>query len=192
MEKYLLTSEELLLIDLLFLASIEEGHSEYLVKYYSLPIKSTSLRELLLNLQDKGIISKQYKIPKEGEEFDPESVIFNKNFLNNYKKFSGDLGKEFYDTYPHNGIINGVEVPLNNWSKKFKSMDELFFAYGKAIGWKDEKHKKVLELIAWAKERSCNLLNMNIADFIVSKIWENIEELKNGDGAMQFNPIVSI
>ena len=192
MEKYRLTAEEALLIELLFLASIEEGHSEYLVKYLSMPITRTDLRNLLCNLQNKGIITKQYKIPEKGQGFDPECVIFNQNFLHNYRKFSGDLGAEFYMTYPHNGIINGIEVPLNNWAKRFKTEEEFYYAYGKSIGWKLDKHNEVLELVKWAKDNNCNLLNMNMADFVVSKIWQNIAELKNGDSVMRFDTIKSI
>lgn len=192
MEKYRLTAEEVLLIDLLFLASIEEGHKEYLVKYFTMPVTRTNLRDLLLSLQAKGIITKQYKVPDKGQKFDPECVIFNQNFLNNYRKFSGDLGAEFLMTYPHNGLINGVEVPLNNWAKKFSTEEEFYYAYGKSIGWKQDKHNEVLELIRWAKDNNCNLLNMNIADFMISKIWQNISELKNGDGTMRFDTIKSI
>lgn len=192
MEKYRLTAEEVLLIDLLFLASIEEGHKEYLGKYFTMPITRTNLRDLLLSLQAKGIITKQYKVPDKGQKFDPECVIFNQNFLNNYRKFSGDLGAEFLMTYPHNGLINGVEVPLNNWAKKFSTEEEFYYAYGKSIGWKQDKHNEVLELIRWAKDNNCNLLNMNIADFMISKIWQNITELKNGDGTMRFDTIKSI
>lgn len=192
MEKYRLTAEEALLIELLFLASIEEGHSEYLAKYLSMPITRTDLRDLLCSLQNKGIITKQYKIPEKGQGFDPECVIFNQNFLHNYRKFSGDLGAEFYMTYPHNGIINGIEVPLNNWAKRFKTEEEFYYAYGKSIGWKLDKHNEVLELVKWAKDNNCNLLNMNMADFVVSKIWQNITELKNGDSVMRFDTIKSI
>lgn len=192
MEKYRLTAEEVLLIDLLFLASIEEGHKEYLVKYFTMPVTRTDLRDLLLSLQAKGIITKQYKVPDKGQKFDPECVIFNQNFLNNYRKFSGDLGAEFLMTYPHNGLINGIEVPLNNWAKKFSTEEEFYYAYGKSIGWKQDKHEEVLELIRWAKDNNCNLLNMNIADFMISKIWQNISELKNGDGTMRFDTIKSI
>ena len=95
-------------------------------------------------------------------------------------------------TYPHNGLINGVEVPLNNWAKKFSTEEEFYYAYGKSIGWKQDKHNEVLELIRWAKDNNCNLLNMNIADFMISKIWQNIAELKNGDGTMRFDTIRSI
>lgn len=192
MEKYRLTAEETLLIDLLFLASIEEGHKEYLIKYFTMPVTRTDLRDLLISLQNKGIITKQYKIPDKGQKFDPESVIFNQNFLNNYRKFSGDLGAEFFLEYPSVAIINGVEAPLKNYAKKFSTEEEFFYTYGKAIGWKQFKHQEILDLLKWAKENNCNLLNMNIADFVISKMWNSVEELKEGEGTMSFSPTVSI
>lgn len=192
MEKYRLTAEEALFIDLLFLASIEEGHSEYLYKYFTINIERSELKDLLSSLQEKGIINKSYKIPAKGQKFDPEAVEFNKNFLHNYRKFSGELGLEFFNEYPSIAIINGVEAPLKNFAKKFNSEEEFFFQYGKSIGWKIENHNKILELIRWGKENRCNLLNMNIADFMVSKIWRSIEELKEGDGVMQFDSVKAI
>lgn len=192
MEKYRLTAEEVLLIDLLFLASVEEGHKEYLFKYFKLPITKADLRESLISLQNKKIITKQYKIPDKGQKFDPECVIFNQNFLNDYRKFSGDLGAEFFSEYPSVAIINGVEAPLKNYAKRFSTEEEFFFAYGKAIGWKQSKHEEIIELLKWAKENNCNLLNMNIADFVISKMWTSIEELKDGEGTMSFSPTISI
>lgn len=187
MEKYHLTAEESLVIELLFLASIEEGHSEYLVKYFTIQIDRTELRDILISLQDKGIIVKSYKIPSKGQKFDPEAVEFNKNFLHNYRKFSGELGQEFFKEYPSIAIINGNEAPLKNYAKKFNSEEDFYFHYGKAIGWKLEKHQEVIELIKWAKDNNCTLLNMNIADFTISKMWRSIKELKEGDGVMQFD-----
>lgn len=187
MEKYHLTAEESLVIELLFLASIEEGHSEYLVKYFTIQIDRTELRDILISLQDKGIIVKSYKIPSKGQKFDPEAVEFNKNFLHNYRKFSGELGQEFFKEYPSIAIINGNEAPLKNYAKKFNSEEDFYFHYGKAIGWKLEKHLEVIELIKWAKDNNCTLLNMNIADFTISKMWRSIKELKEGDGVMQFD-----
>lgn len=187
MEKYHLTAEESLVIELLFLASIEEGHSEYLVKYFTMQIDRTELRDILISLQDKGIIVKSYKIPSKGQKFDPESIEFNKNFLHNYRKFSGELGQEFFKEYPSIAIINGNEAPLKNYAKKFNSEEDFYFHYGKAIGWKLEKHQEVIELIKWAKDNNCTLLNMNIADFTISKMWRSIKELKEGDGVMQFD-----
>lgn len=187
MEKYKLTAEEIMLVELLFLASIEEEHPEYLHKYLNLPIEKTNLRDILVSLQNKGVIVKSYKIPKAGSSFDPESVEFNKLFLNNYRKFSGELGSEFFDEYPSIAIINGSEAPLKNFGKKFNSEEEFFFRYGKNIGWNINTHHEVLNIIKWAKENNCRLLNMNIADFVISKMWTSIKELRDGEGTMNFD-----
>lgn len=187
MEKYRLTAEEFMLIELLFLASIEEDHPEFLGKYMNIPTDKTDLRELLLSLQDKGIILKSYKIPNKGQKFDPQSIEFNNNFLNYYRKFSGELGSEFFDVYPSIAIIGGNEAPLKNYGKKFNSENEFFFQYGKNIGWSSKRHQEIIELIKWAKENNCRLLNMNIADFVISKMWTSIKELKDGQGTMNFD-----
>lgn len=189
MEKYGLTAEELLVIDLLFRASIEEGHSELLVKYFTMSINRSELRDLLESLQDKGIIVKSYKIPAKGQKFDPEAVEFNKNFLHNYRKFSGELGLEFFNEFPSIALIGGVEAPLKNYAKKFNSEEDFFYHYGKSIGWKQDKHEEIIELIRCGKENDCRLLNMNIADFVISKMWNSISELKNGDGMMHFDSV---
>lgn len=188
MEKYNLTAEEVMFIDLLFSASIEEGHPEFLYRYSVLPpsIRSNFIN-LLQSLKDKGIIVKSFKIPEEGTIFDPEKVEFNKNFLRNYRKYSGELGKEFLINYPSTCIINGYEVGLKNIAKKFNSVEDFFYAYGKAIGWKESEHNRVINLLRWAKDNQCRLLNMNIADFVISRMWNSIEELKNGEGVVNFD-----
>lgn len=157
-----------------------------------MPIERSDLRTLLIDIQNKGIITKQYKIPVKGEKFDPEAVEFNKNFLHNYRKFSGELGVEFFNLYPSVAIINGIEAPLKNYAKKFSSEEAFYYAYGKAIGWKLETHQKVLDIIRWAKDANCHLLNMNIADFVISKMWNSVEELKEGKGVMTINYTKSI
>lgn len=193
MEKYNLNAEEAFLLELLFLASIDEGHPEYLGRYCSISKNiNVSIRDLLISLQKKGIINKSFKIPAVGELLDPEAIEFNKTFLHNYRKFSGELGAEFFLEYPSIAIINGSEAPLKNFAKKFNSEEEFYFRYGKAIGWNLEKHKHVLDLIRWAKENGCRLLNMNIADFVVSKMWQSIEELKDGGGTISFDTITSV
>ena len=188
MEKYNLTAEEVMFIDLLFSASIEEGHPEFLYRYSVFPpsIRSNFIN-LLQSLKDKGIIVKSFKIPEEGTIFDPEKVEFNKNFLRNYRKYSGELGKEFLINYPSTCIINGYEVGLKNIAKKFNSVEDFFYAYGKAIGWKESEHNRVINLLQWAKDNQCRLLNMNIADFVISRMWNSIEELKNGEGVVNFD-----
>lgn len=191
--QYSLTPEELFVVDLLFLASIEENKPEFLVKYYNSSITKTDLRTVLTSLQNKGIILKQYKIPDKGATFDPEAVLFNKNFLTNYRKYSGELAYEFYQHYPSVGIINGLEYDLKNWAKKFTTEEDFYYAYGKAIGWKLEKHKEIIDLLEWGKLNNSNLLNRNIAEFVISKGWERLKEVKDGNiNCMSFDNTISI
>ena len=192
MEKYNLTAEEIMLVELLFLASIEEGHSEYLSTYLSLRVDKTDLRELLVSLQNKGVIVKSWKIPPKGSRFDPESVEFNKNFLNNYRKFSGELGIEFFETYPSTAVIQGTVTSLKNFSKVFDSEEQMYFWYGKSIGWNADKHQHVLDLVRWGKENNCQILNTNIGHFIRSKLWRDIEKYRDGEGVMTFDNLETI
>ncbi len=50
-----------------------------------------------------------------------------------------------------------------------------------------DNHQEVIDLIKWAKDNNCTLRNMNIADFVISKMWRSVKELKEGDGVMQFD-----
>lgn len=110
MEKYNLNAEEVFALELLFLASIDEGHPEFLGRYCSISKRiNVSVRDLIISLQKKGIINKSFKIPNVGERLDPETIDFNKVFLRNYRKFSGELGAEFFREYPSIAIINGVK-----------------------------------------------------------------------------------
>lgn len=193
MEKYNLNAEEVFVLELLFLASIDEGHPEFLGRYCSISKRiNVSVRDIIINLQKKGIINKSFKIPNVGERLDPETIDFNKTFLRNYRKFSGELGAEFFREYPSIAVINGNEAPLKNFAKKFNSEEDFYFRYGKAIGWNSETHQHVLDLIRWGKDNGCRLLNMNIADFVISKMWNSVEELKDGGGTISFDTITTI
>lgn len=180
LDRYALTTEEIFIIQLLFLASQEEDHSEYLYKYYSPDnkIKKTPLKELLLSLQEKGIIKKSYKIPTG--EFDPEGIDFNENFLKKYRKYSGDLGKELLCLYPNYINISGRSYDISNYAKKFNSEEDFYYAYGKAISWKQEEHEKVLEILKWANESEKVSLG-NICDFVISKQWTRLQEAKDNN-----------
>lgn len=179
LEKYNLTTEEWLVVKLLFLASEEEGHQEYLAKFLSFQNR-TNFRDILVSLQQKGIILKSYKIPSAGQSFDPSDVEFNKIFLNNYFKYSAELGQDLFDNYPVSMIINGVTHMLRTPGKKFKDIEDLKFGYGKAIGHNPETHKKVISLLNWGKEN--HLINMGMAEFVSAKAWLSLEAMKNGDG----------
>lgn len=163
MERFGLTAEENLVIELLFL-SFEGKCADPLVTYYGLPITKTGLREVLLSLQAKGVLLKSCRIPNKGDKLDIDTLQFNENFLKYYRKTSGELGVELFQSYPNEAIIQGQAVPLRNYAKKYKNEEEFFFAYGKAIGWNLNKHKEVLDLIQWSKNHDHFGLNMNIAD----------------------------
>lgn len=190
MDRFSLTAEEYLLIELIFLA-IESDSNDPLYAYYKLPIEHTGLFEALINLQNKGVILKSCKFEK-GKPFDRSIVQFNELFLRNYRKSSGELGEELFRAYPNEAVIQGQSVPLKNWAKKFKSEEELFFQYGKSIGWNPDKHKHVLELIQWSKNNDLFGLNMNFGDWVVSKMWESIEAHKDGEGAITFDTLTSV
>lgn len=163
MDRFNLTAEENLVIELLFL-TFEGKCTDLLAQYYSLNIEKTGLLEVLKSLQDKGVILKSCKFSKKGEAFDPDTVQFNENFLKYYRKTSGELGEELFNAYPNEAIIQGQAVPLRNYAKKYKDEGEFYFQYGKAIGWNPTKHQHVLDLIKWSKENDHFGLNMNIGD----------------------------
>ena len=192
MERYRLTTEEVFVIELLFLGGSDENHKEYLQRYVNLAINRPSILDTLNSLQDKGVIKKSCKFPKRGEQLDPETIDFNENFLHNYRKFSGELGEELLEVYPQIGYINGKQFSLNNYAKKFNSFEDFAFAYGKAIGWNMSKHKHVIELVDWAKKNESNLLVVGIGDFVISRLWNNIEKQKSGDGIMYFDNTTDI
>lgn len=175
MEKYNLTIEEYFITELLFLACEEERHPEYLVKYISLKTKN-DLLDILTSLKSKGIIKN--KLPKAGNSFNPGIIDFNKVFLHNYKKYSNELGQDLMRHYPSIAVIQGREYNIQNYAKKFNSEEEFCYFYGKSIGWNETKHEEVVKLVEWAKETSCNLININIADFVVIKSWNKIKEFK--------------
>lgn len=179
LEKYHLTAEEWLVVRLLFLASAEEDHKEYLARYLSTSDRQ-DLREVMLSLQNKGVILKSYKIPDRGQSFDPADVEFNKIFLNNYFKYSAELGNDLFNNYPVSMIINGVTHMLRTPGRKFKDLDDLKFGYGKAIKHNPETHKKIMSLLDWAKER--NLINIGMAEFVSAQAWLSLEAMQNGDG----------
>lgn len=182
MIKYQLLPEELLFVKLIFLA--QEGHSEYLSKYFGQMSLKGAPRDTLVSLQEKGIINKSYKIPEKGNVFNPLDIDFNKLFLKSYLQHSYDMGMELFQNYPMFTIINGKQFSLKNIGKVFKNIDDFAFAYGKAIGFNIEKHNEILELLEWAKE--VNIINFGITEFLASMKWLEFKELKES-GLTTFN-----
>jgi hypothetical protein len=91
------------------------------------------------------------------------------------------MGKELFEVYPQFGNINGNIVPLRSVARKFDSLEEAYFRYGRSIRWNEEKHNHIIELVKWANENS--IINQSLANFIINNAWIDLEALKNGDKA---------
>ena len=128
LEKYKINSDELLFITVILL--IQEGdENPYINLYFSLPPSCRgSIRDLLISLQEKQIITKEYTIPSAGTRFVPEDVTFNKNFIKMFYKASFWIGKELFEIYPISTIVNGVENLPSHKNNKFMSNQSLLIA----------------------------------------------------------------
>ena len=177
LDKYKINSDELLFITVILL--LQEGEeSPYINLYFSLPIACRgNSRDLLVSLQNKQVITKEYKIPPAGTKFVPEDVAFNKNFIKTFYRGSFWIGKELFESYPISTIVNGVEYKLRRVSKKFDSLEDAYRAYGKAISWKPETHHNIMQLIQWGKENNYQFTTLD--SFIVDNDWLNIEAMKD-------------
>ena len=179
LDKYKLNSNELMFLRTLLI--LQDDNDEELFSRYVKVLKDSNinLRQFISTLQDKEVILKSYKIPIEGESYNPYLIPINKNFLKNLYRGSFELGKELFDVYPQFGNINGCVIPLRSIAKKFNSLEDAYFKYGKCIKWNPELHNHIIELVQWAKDN--NILNMSLASFIVNNSWLDLEALKNGD-----------
>lgn len=159
----------------------DEENKELFSKYFKvLKQNNINIRELLVSLQTKQVILKSYRIPKEGEALDPLEIQFNKNFIKFIYKCSFELGKELFENYPQFGSINGCVISLRGVSKKFDSLEDAYYRYGKNIGWSFEKHNHIIELLKWANEHD-GIINQSLASFIINNGWLDLEALKNGE-----------
>lgn len=191
LDKYGLTPNELLVLRVLLL--FQDDQEEELLQRLLATLKRVEIqfREVLIELQRKEIILKSYKIPSIGEVFDPLTIPINKNFIKNLYKCSFELGKELFETYPQMTLINGSMVTLRGVSKHFDSLEACYFKYGKAIGWNQERHKKIIDLIKWAKER--DLIKQSLSSFVINNAWLDLEAIKNGDsGNYNFDTVKAL
>ena len=77
--QYNLSPNELLFLRMLLLCQTEDPEEKkYFITYMQLPESCRgNIREMLVILQAKGYILKNYKIPEKGQQFDPISIPFN-------------------------------------------------------------------------------------------------------------------
>ena len=132
LEKYRLTPTELFSIQTILLA--QDNESDFLIRFNNiLTLIDIKFRNILISLQNKGIILKSYSIPDEGSSLNLEEIPFNKGFIKNFYKSSFELGKELFDTYPMFGEIGANVIPLRGVAKYFQSLEDFYKFYGKSI-----------------------------------------------------------
>lgn len=175
MGKWDLTGDELLLVYLTFISQTENGDVEknrsYFLKWYNNGGKP-KLRSLFESLKEKGIIVKNYN----PTSYAPDEIEFNKNFIKQYFKLTGELGKELWQKYPDNMYVNGQIISLKNFSKKFLDLSELYFWYSTVIGHSVSKHKEILSILDWAKKN--DLVRVSLVEFIASQKWEEYKRMQ--------------
>jgi hypothetical protein len=179
LEKYRLTPTELFLLRVLLIFQDENDTKLFSNYIKTLKQAGVNLRSVLQNLQNKGIILKSYKIPEEGQQFDPFDIEINRNFIKTLYKCSFELGKELFENYPQFTTINNSIVSLRGVSKFFNSLEDAYFKYGRYIKWNVETHNHIIELVKWGKEH--DVIKQSLGSFIVNNAWLDLEALQNGD-----------
>ena len=187
MNKYGITPNELMFIRTLLILQDDDDEDLFARYLQTLVDGGFKIRDVILCLQEKEIILKSYKIPKEGEEFDPYSIPLNKNFVKTLHKCSFEMGKELFEEYPQFGSVQGSVVGLRSVSRKFDSLENAYFRYGKSIGWNPERHNHIIELVKWAKEH--NIINYTLASFIIDQRWLELKALRDGDGNINYESV---
>ncbi len=174
MSLHKLTFDEYMLVYLTFLAQDEESHPEYFSQWFNNG-GCNNLKDLFNSLKDKNIISKNYN----PESYVPNDIQFNKSFIKSFFKHSGFLGEELFNKYPPFIEINGKTVSIRNIGKKFFSLEEFYFYYGKTIAHCPKKHKEIMEILEWAIEEEH--INYGLLEFVASQKWVELQQLRNGE-----------
>lgn len=180
-EKYHISPNELFVLRTLLITQ-ENENNQIMFRFLRIPEHDRGdFRNILISLQNKGIINKSYNIPQKGEEFKPEEIPINKNLIRYFHKDSFDMGLELFEEYPQFGSINGEAIALRGVAKKFDSLEDFYRFYGKSIRWNPDTHKEIIELVRWAKEQA-TIINQSIASFVINQGWNDLKALKNGEG----------
>lgn len=180
-KKYQLTPNELFFIRVLLI--LQEDDNEDLFSDFA--STGINIRDIIISLQEKGIVLQSYKIPNSGEIFDPYMIPINKNFVKGLYKASFELGKELFDNYPQFNQINGTIVSLRGVSKFFNSLEDAYFRYGKCIRWNKEIHDEIIELVNWGKEH--NIIVQSLGSFIVNNAWLDLKAMRDGENGININ-----
>jgi hypothetical protein len=179
-----LSAEEWFFIQLLFL--YQEGDEDSLLRYFLQAKKDVIPIVILELLQQKNIIHEKYRIPKEGDNFNPGDIYFADSFTKKYLRISGELGLELLQAYPPFIISGTKSFPMKNIAKHFRSLEDFALMYGKAIKFNKKQHDEILEVLEWAKEN--NAIHFSLPEFVISRKWTDLQKIKNGEIPNYFVP----
>lgn len=176
LEKYNLTPTELFAIKVILLAK-EEGEYEWLQRF----VQIVKLRDVLASLQEKGIILKSWKLPKEGSQLIVENIQINQNFQKQFFKASFEMGEELFYTYPQSTVVQGTVFNLRTVSKHFDSLEQAFLKYAKSIKNNPELHQQIIDDIKWGIENQYNGFT-TLDRFIIDRGYEYLHSMRLGEG----------
>ena len=175
MREYKLDPNELFAIKAILLS--QDGEYEILQEY----VEIIQLRLILESLQSKGIILKSVKLPKSGEQFIPEVIQFNQNFLKRYYRSAYEMGEELFNTYPQSAVVQGIVYNLRSVSKKFDSLEQAFQRYARDIKNNPELHQQVLDDIKWGIENGYSGFT-TLDRFIIDRSYIALHSIREGEG----------
>ena len=186
LEKYKLEPTELFTVKVILLAQ-QDGEYEWLQRFAQI----VKLREVLKNLQEKGIILKSWKMPKEGSNLQVEEIPFNQNFQKQFFRASFEMGEELFNTYPQFLVVNGMSYNARRISKKYNDLEDAFAKYGKAIKNNPDIHNQIIDDIKWAIEDG-NYPFTTLDDFIADRSWTALHSFRVGEGTNVNNEAIKM
>lgn len=193
LSKYRLTCLELIFIKLIR-ESCNSGNTLYLETFLTDYVNDINVKSIVESLVEKKVLVKEaLKISTKDLLLKyPCNLVFNKNFHKAYLLDAYELFEEFREHYPFNVYINGspVDLRLIN-SKEYKNESEVASLYCKIIKYDLQLHKEILKALDYGVQN--NLICTNIITFIVSRGWERIIRIMNGeDTNLQFDNVTML
>lgn len=193
LSKYRLTCLELIFIKLIR-ESCNSGNTLYLETFLTTYVNDVDVKSIVESLVEKKVLVKEaLKISTKDLLLKyPCNLVFNKNFHKAYLLDAYELFEEFREHYPFNVYINGspVDLRLIN-SKEYKNESEVASLYCKIIKYDLQLHKEILKALDYGVQN--NLICTNIITFIISRGWERIIRIMNGeDTNLQFDNVTML
>lgn len=151
-------------------------------RYFNSGLNRRTFGECIEELKKRDILGKPaMDVPSDTDvnTYNFSRLEMKGTFRKKFFAYSMAMGEELLAHYPKFGYVNDKEVPLVS-IKKCNSEDELFFRYAKMIRFDINKHKHIISLIDWAREYKTSFVNMNLESFILGRVWDAIEEFKEG------------